>query len=190
MTASAGDALPTEVVAALAQLDDFIQMFARHPDEEVQEAVVGLLRAVDVLHRGALMRLSAFLHARSLADELLADPRIALLFELYDSPQDGDERARAEAAVALLRPQVESHGGQIELVAAEAGVVNIRLLAPPGDVSGSAAALHRLVEEALRAQLPDFVRMEVASSANRAAAQHATVQQVFVPVSSITRRGV
>lgn len=189
MTASAGDALPPQVAAALAQLDDFIQMFAQHPDEEVQEAVVGLLRAVDVLHRGALMRLSSFLAARSLTDELLADPGIALLFELYDSPQDRDERARAEAAVAFLRPQVESQGGQIEVVAAEAGVINIRLLARSGDGCSAAAGLHRLVEEALRAQLPEFVRMEVAPSGNRAV-QQGNAQQVFIPVSSITRRGV
>ncbi len=68
------EAPPPEVGAALRQLDDLIQMFSQHPDEGVQEAVVAMLRAVDVLHRGALRRLGAFLDARALLDEALADP--------------------------------------------------------------------------------------------------------------------
>ncbi len=178
---------PAEVVTALAQLDELVQMFAEHPDEEVQEAVVALLRTVDVLHRGALMRLGAFLEARSLTDEVLADPHVALMFELYDSTQEADERARADVAVAAVRPQVESRGGQIEVIAAEGGVVNIRLMGPSGGGSHSAMALHGLVEEALRAELPDFVRMEVSAAPGRAAHQ-ATVQPVFIPLSSVTRR--
>jgi Fe-S cluster biogenesis protein NfuA len=177
---------PPEVVGALGQLDELVQMFTEHPDEGVQEAVVGLLRAVDVLHRGAWRRLAAFLDERSLLDEALADPHLALLFELYEPVEDGDEHARAETAVARVRPYVESRGGQIEVVAAEGGVVNIRLLAAPEDVSGSGATLGHLVENVLRAELPDFVRMQMSPSVIRP--HRPNPVPVVIRVSSVTRR--
>lgn len=179
---------PPEVAAALGQLDDLIQMFAQHPDEGIQEAVVGMLRAVDVLHRGALQRLGAFLDARALLDDALADPHVALMFDLYRSGEhDEDGRARAEAAVEGIRPYVEAHGGRLEMVAAEGGAVNIRLLSASDVSSGSTATLRGLVEEALRAELPEFVRMDVATP-ERQSAQCETPEPVFIPVSSVTRR--
>ncbi len=186
MTASQSSP-PPEVVAALAQLDDLVQLFASHPNEAVQEAVVGLLRAVDVLHRGALQRLVAFLEDRLLLDEVLSEPHIALLFELYEAAAGEDGRARADAAVEAIRPYVEAHGGQIEVVAAEGGVINIRLLGACEGCSGSTATLRDLVEEALRAELPEFVRMEV-SPPSAQAAPEASAGRVLIPVSSVTRR--
>ncbi|MDP9418892.1 MAG: hypothetical protein M3P53_01855, partial [Actinomycetota bacterium] len=73
MTEERADRLPPEVAAALGQLDGLIQMFAEHPDEDVQHAVVEMLRAVDVLHRQALQRLATLLDARSLLDDAVAD---------------------------------------------------------------------------------------------------------------------
>lgn len=183
------DAPPPEVAAALHQLDDLIQMFAQHPDEDVQEAVVGILRAVDVLHRGALQHLGVFLDARSLLDEALADPHVALLFTLYESQEDDSEseRSRAEAAVARIRPYVEEQGGQLEVVAAEGGVVNIRLLGAAGNGSGSTTTLPGLVEEALRTELPEFVRMDV-SSPPQAPPSPAQLEPMLIPVSSVTVR--
>ncbi|MDP8960509.1 MAG: NifU family protein [Actinomycetota bacterium] len=181
-------ALPPEVAAALSQLDDLIQMFARHPDEGVQDAVVGVLRAVDVVHRGALQRLAAWLDARSLLDDAMADPHVELLFGLYRSLEHGeDEQARAEAAVEEIRPYVEAHGGQLEVVAADGGVVSIRLLGACDGCSGSTATLRGLVEEALRAELPEFVRMDV-SSPERGSARPTNPQPVLIPVSSVTVR--
>lgn len=173
---------PPEIATALGQLDDLVQMFAQHPDEAVQEAVVAMLRAVDILHRGALQRLGALLDARSLLDEALADPHVALLFELYDAQEDDEERARAEAAVEGIRGAVEAHGGRVEVVAAEGGVVNVRLLSACEGCSGSAATLHRLVEDALRAELPDFVSMDLSSPPEVPPAP------VLIPVSNVTVR--
>lgn len=182
-----GRAPPAELAAALHQLDELIQMFSRHPDEGVQEAVVAMLRAVDVVHRGALRRLGVLLDARSLLDEALADPHVALLFDLYDAEEDDDERARAEAAVEAVRPDVEARGGRIEVVAAEGGVVNVRLLSPCEGCSGSAAALRRLVEDALRTELPEFVRMDVSPPAP-AAPPAGRAEPALIPVSSVTVR--
>ncbi len=180
-------ALPPEVADALRVLDDLLQMFANHPDEGVQDAVISILRAVDVVHRGALQRLGAFLDARWLLDEALSDPHVAVLFELY-GPQDAghdDERYRAEAAVAAIRPDVEAVGGRLHVVTAKGGVVNIHLSA--GGDSPPTEQLRELVEEALREQLPEFVRLGLSPPTRQPMAPWEPTP-VVIPLPTVTRR--
>jgi Fe-S cluster biogenesis protein NfuA len=180
--------IPAQVAAAMEQLDDLVRAFEQHPDEAVQNGLIDVLRAVDTVHRGALERLAALLDAHGLRDAALTDPHIALLFELYQA-QDEDEddlRARAEGAIAELQAYVASHGGRLEVVAAEGGVVNVRLLGGCPSCSGSPAALNDLVEQALRARLPEFVRM---GSPGAAPAHREPVQRpasVLIPVSALS----
>ncbi len=180
-------ALPPEVADALGQLDDLLQMFAQHRDEGVQHAVIAMLRAVDVLHRGALRRLGAFLDARRLLEEALSDPHVALLFGLYgaEDPDNDDDRSRAEAAVARIRPDVEALGGRLEVVTAAGGVVNIQLSA--GGPSASSAMLRELVEESLRAELPEFVRLDLSPPTRKPLAPLEPTP-VVIPLSALTRR--
>jgi Fe-S cluster biogenesis protein NfuA len=188
VTAERGS-LPPDVAAALSELDELIQMFTKHPDDGVQEAVIGVLRAVDALHRGGLLRLAALLEARSLLDVALADPSVALLFDLYGAQdvESDDERSRAEAAVAKIRPEVEAHGGRLEVITAEGGVVNVRLSGAADSFSESRAKLLGLVEEALRAALPEFVRMNLSPIAEgRERPPEPT--PVVIPLSRLTRR--
>ncbi len=183
-----GAALPPEVADALGQLDDLLQMFAQHRDEALQDAVITMLRAVDVLHRGALQRLGAFLEARLLLDEALSDPHVALLFGLYGAqgPDNDDDRSRAEAAVARIRPDVEALGGRIEVVTAAGGVVNIQL-SGGDDPYASSAMLRELVEESLRAELPEFVRLDLSPPIRKPLAPLEPTP-VVIPLSALTRR--
>jgi Fe-S cluster biogenesis protein NfuA len=178
--------LPAEVAAAVHRLDDLVRAFDNHPDATTQDLFVEVLRTVDVLHRGALRRLAALLEARGLRAEALADPQVALLFDLYgrDDDDDDDERSRAEDVVARVRPLVEAHGGRIEVVAAEDGVVTIRLLGAAEPRSEPAAALRGLVEEALRAELPEFVRMDLTPPPPRQ-----RPGPVLIPLSALNRSG-
>lgn len=154
----------------------------------MQDGLIEVLRAVDVIHRGALDRLGALLDARGLRQEALTGPHGALLFGLYGPQDDADDaRVRAEAAVAELRPYVASHGGQLEVVAAEDGVVNIRLLGACTACSGSPAALGDLVEQALRADLLEFVRMELSPTAPAHAAAAQRPAPVLIPLSALSR---
>jgi Fe-S cluster biogenesis protein NfuA len=180
--------LPAQVTAALERLDDVVRSFEDHPDEGVQDGLLEVLRAVDVIHRGALDSLVALLDAHGLREVALADPHVALLVGLYEAQdEEADEaRLRAEAAVAELQPYVASHGGRLEVTEAEDGVVKIRLLGACQSCSGSApAALNDLVEQALRANLPEFVRMEVSPAQAPARAS----APVLIPVTALSRGG-
>jgi Fe-S cluster biogenesis protein NfuA len=188
--------LPAQVAAALDRLDDLVASFEADSDAAQQDRLVDVLRAVDVIHRGALHQLGGLLDAHGLREDALADPHVAMLFGLYeaqdddnDDEHDDEPRRRAEAAVAELGPYVASHGGRLEVVAAENGVVNVRLLGACTACSGSPAALNDLVEQALRANLPEFVRMKVSAPAPAHAAAAAAAQRpapVLIPLSALS----
>jgi Fe-S cluster biogenesis protein NfuA len=182
--------LPPEVATALHRLDDLVRIVEHHPDEELQELVADMLRAVDLLHRGALRRLSALLDTHDLGSEARDDAHVALLLDLYDEPQDADDdlQIRAAAAVAELRPVVEARGGRLEVDAVESGVVNIRLLGGCASCSGASSSdLRALVEDELRKALPEFTRMDV-SDGPPGHEQHGAATPVLIPLSAVGAR--
>ena len=156
--------LRPEVAAALRRLDDLVRAFEQHPEPAVQEDAVELLQCVDVVHRAGLRRLAELLAAAGLLPCALADPQARLLFDLYDLGEGG-ERARVEAILDTVRPDVEAHGVQLELAEATAGVVRVRLrrrLSGAGQgCMDSMGTLRHVVEQALYEGLADFVHVEV-----------------------------
>ena len=179
--------LHPQVAAAMHRLDELVTAFEQHPDPQVVDGLVEVLRAVDVLHRGALQRVAAMLDAAGLRDQALTDPDVALLFGLYEDAPDQDEQARAEAAVETLRPYVEGHGGKLDVVAAEDGAVSIRLLGACESCSHSPGELRSYVEDALREALPDFARMSVATALH-APAPPRQPTPVLIPISALSQR--
>ncbi|MDP8930535.1 MAG: NifU family protein, partial [Actinomycetota bacterium] len=89
--------------------------------------------------------------------------------------------------VARIRPDVESLGGRLEVVTAAGGVVNIQLSAGGDDPSASSAMLRELVEEALRAELPEFVRLDLSPPTRKPVAPLEPTP-VVIPLSALTRR--
>lgn len=131
---------------------------AERLDEPVREQVFALLDAVDAIHRVALRRL-----AESLDEEALArarqDPAVAALLEAYGVGVD--EVGAAEAALEEVRPYVHSHGGSVDVLTAEAGIVRVRMAGACAGCTASAITLREGVERALRERLPTFVALEV-----------------------------
>jgi nitrite reductase/ring-hydroxylating ferredoxin subunit/Fe-S cluster biogenesis protein NfuA len=177
---TADDGLPGEVASAVNRLDDLVKRFEAHPDPAVQERVFELLQCIDTMHRAGLRRLNQLLKTAGLQRRAVEDPEVRLLFDLYDLGEGGDE-SRAEAVVESLRPVVESGGGALELVAADAERVKVRLACAPGDahVEDWRAA----VEHALFDALPDVSEVEVLSEQ----LGQATISN-FVPLSSLVLR--
>lgn len=152
-----------EYQAAGGQLDTLVQAFEELPFPEVREMAFDMLRAVDTLHREALQRLVAFLHAHGqgeILDHAAEDPIIRTLLLLYDLVPS-EERTQAEAALDLVRPYIQSHGGVIDVLQVEDGVVHVRLSGACQGCAGSAMTLKRGVETALQQGFPGFKRMEV-----------------------------
>jgi nitrite reductase/ring-hydroxylating ferredoxin subunit len=174
------DPLPTEVAAAVVRLDELVKRFEEHPDPAVQERVFEILQCIDTMHRAGLRSLNELLKTAGLQRRAVDDPEVRLLFDLYDLGEGGDQ-SRAEAVVESLRPAVESAGGTLDLVAAEANRVRVRLVCAPGDPHVSewrTAVLHALFDA-----LPDVTEIDVdAQQPVQPAASN------FVPLSTLAVR--
>lgn len=127
---------------AVAELDTLVQTLEREGDERA----LLLLQLIDAIHRPALELIAAGELDHPLAQTLLA---------MYDlAPVD--DRVQVEEALDVVRPYIESHGGEVELLAVEGGVVHVRLAGACHGCSGSAMTLKRGIEAALQEHYPAF----------------------------------
>jgi Fe-S cluster biogenesis protein NfuA len=127
-------------------------------DEPARKHVFALLDAVDAVHRAGLVRLGEVLGDEALA-RARRDPAVAALLDAYGIGMD--EVAAAEAALEEVRPYIHSHGGSVDVLAAEAGVVRVRMAGACAGCTASAVTLREGVERALHERLPSFVALEV-----------------------------
>jgi Fe-S cluster biogenesis protein NfuA/nitrite reductase/ring-hydroxylating ferredoxin subunit len=149
---------------------------------EAQERALDLQRAIEAFHKPVLVHI-----VRTLRD----DPRgKELLFELVDDPHlhavlalhgivRADPMTRGERALATVRPYLQSHGGDVELVRIEGDTAFVRLHGSCSGCSMSAVTLREGVEEALVRMVDEVTRIEVMEDQPTAA---------FIPLSAVGRK--
>ena len=140
------------VEALLEELDGLPDALARDKATEVLEALLdlygeGLGRIVDVVAEhdsdGAM--------AESLAgDELVA--HLLLLHALHPVPVE----QRVRGALDGVRPYLESHGGNVELIGIDDGVVRLALEGSCSGCPSSAMTLKLAIEKAIHEAAPDI----------------------------------
>ena len=145
------DQLLDDLERALSEVEAF--------DDPARARVFALLEGVDALHRLPLERLGTLLGPEQLEILRATDPAVTWLFGAYGIGID--ERAAADAALEQVRPYLRSHGGDVTVIDADAGVVRVRLSGACSGCTASTITLRRGVEEALREGLPGFAAMEV-----------------------------
>lgn len=137
-----------------------MERLLEHPSLEVRELTEALLQSVDALHRPALVRIANLLDRHGLLEQAIRDEVVGGLLDLYDLlPQTLEKQV--ERALESVRPYIQSHGGQLEVLAVDGGVIRVRLAGACAGCSGSAMTLRRGVESALRQGYPGFERMDV-----------------------------
>lgn len=152
---------PDASLAALGPLLDRLEELLEDVeglDEGLRNRVFELLDGVDAVHRLAVTRL-----ADALADDLgsvrRSDPAVDWLFEAYGVGVDDVDAA--SAALEQIRPYLHEHGGEVDVLAVQHGVVQVRLVGACSGCTSAAETLRHGVEEALRENLPGFVAMDV-----------------------------
>jgi Fe-S cluster biogenesis protein NfuA/nitrite reductase/ring-hydroxylating ferredoxin subunit len=100
-----------------------------------------------------------------LADEptreaLAADDVVAGLLMIHDLHPVPIEQ-RVAAALDSVRPYMESHGGNVELLGVEGGVARLRLEGSCKSCRASSSTLELAVRQALEAMAPDLEGMDV-----------------------------
>lgn len=166
MSRAEGGRLREEEVREIAErLDALLEALARNAAPEAAAAVAEIVDGLQRVHAEGLRRLVELVaEDRPLFQRALDDPVISNLLLLYDLVVV-DERERAREALETIRPLARSHGGEIQLVEVEEGVVRVRLHGACHGCPSSTATLRQGIERALSERLPGFVRLEVAREA-------------------------
>ncbi|TVR36244.1 MAG: hypothetical protein EA388_04520 [Nitriliruptor sp.] len=154
----------TSPVELLAGRVDRAVSAAMQLDQTARDIAIEVKDATEAFHREALV---------TIVQRLKADPRgKELLFELVDDEGvyglltlHGIVRTpplvRAEQALASVRPYLESHGGDVELVDIDDGVAKVRLLGSCNGCSMSSQTLTNAVQTALVDNVPEIAGIEV-----------------------------
>ena len=142
-----------EASAAVAELEP---VAARVAEE--------LRRALEDTHRAALVtvvrRLREDPRGKELLFELVDEPALRLVLLMHGIIRP-DPTTLAARALEQVRPQLQSHGGDVELVRIEDGTAYVRLSGACNGCSMSAVTMRNGVEEALKAEVPGINGVEV-----------------------------
>ena len=129
-----------------------------------------LLDWIDAFHRegiGRLVELARQWRGEIFLDSLANDPIVGVLLDAYGLGVGADAveaRRAVQAALVEVRPYFHSHGGDMEVVSIEDGVVTLVLHGSCDGCSASAVTLATEVDAALRRHWVDFRRADMVPS--------------------------
>ncbi|HTU87597.1 MAG TPA: NifU family protein [Solirubrobacteraceae bacterium] len=152
------DQLVERVQDLQARLESTGESATRGLAEDLVSAVVqmygsGLERIIDLL-------LGAGGEGERIAASLADDPLVATLLLIHDLHPVPLEQ-RVQQALDSVRPYMESHGGNVELLSIEHGVARIHLRGSCSDCSASSVTLELAIKQALEEAAPDLEGLEV-----------------------------
>jgi Fe-S cluster biogenesis protein NfuA/nitrite reductase/ring-hydroxylating ferredoxin subunit len=133
-------------------------------DPMPRRAAEDLRAAVEAIHRAALVTVVRKLRedprGRELLFELVDDPVVHLLLSLHGIIRP-DPMVQAQSVLDTVRPALQSHGGDVELVRVESGVAYVKLSGACNGCSMSAVTMRTGVEKALTENIPSITSVEV-----------------------------
>jgi Fe-S cluster biogenesis protein NfuA/nitrite reductase/ring-hydroxylating ferredoxin subunit len=157
-----GAASPEELVARVQELTVELDSVG---DPAVRARAEELIGAIIELYGTGLERMAAILddageHGAEIRERLASDGVVAslmLIHGLYPVPLD----ERVAEALDSVRPYMESHGGNVELLGLDEGVARIRLEGSCEGCPASASTLELAIKQALEEAAPDLERLVV-----------------------------
>ncbi|MGH9945061.1 MAG: NifU family protein [Pyrinomonadaceae bacterium] len=148
----------------MQQVEGLIRKIENLPDPEARAAAVELMQSLMDFHGAGLDRLMEIVSESGEAgyavfDKFAEDDVVAsllLLYGLHPVPLE----TRVLGALDKVRPYLDSHGGNVELLGVEGGVVRLRLQGSCKTCPSSAMTLKLAIEEAVYAAAPDVAAIE------------------------------
>ena len=153
-----GEDLVARVQELQARLDAASDLATQEVAEELVAAVVQMYGAgLETIFRTLATDGEA---GERIAAGLAEDPDVASLLLIHDLHPVPLE-TRITEALEKVRPYMESHGGNVELISLEEGVARIRLEGSCSDCKASSATLELAIKQALEEAAPDLWGLEV-----------------------------
>jgi Fe-S cluster biogenesis protein NfuA/nitrite reductase/ring-hydroxylating ferredoxin subunit len=161
-SAAADGSSSEELLERVQRLSERVE---RLDDPEARDTAQELVAAILEMHGAGLATIGGVLDEAGPAGEvakakLVADPVVAsllLIHDLYPVPLE----QRVGEALEEVRPYMESHDGNVELLGVEDGVVRLRLAGSCDGCPASASTLELAIKEALEKAAPDLAGLEV-----------------------------
>jgi Fe-S cluster biogenesis protein NfuA/nitrite reductase/ring-hydroxylating ferredoxin subunit len=174
---------------SIEKIEGLIRTIENLPDPTARASALGLVQALMEFHGEALDRLMEIvanegevgyaIFDRFAADEVVSN--FLLLYGVHPVPIQN----RITAALESVRPYLQSHGGSVELLGINEGVVHLRLEGSCKTCPSSAVTLKLAIEDAIYAAAPDVVAIE----AEGIEEQHPPVSTGFVQIGKATPNG-
>jgi Fe-S cluster biogenesis protein NfuA len=142
------------------------------PDSSLRTSALELLQTVLEFHGAGLNRMmeiidSSVKPAQFIIEALGRDSATSAMLLLHGlHPEEIDVRVRR--ALDSVRPLLSLHGGDVELLEVQNGVVRLRLTGSCNGCASSATTIHTAVETAIRETAPDISHIEVTGGQNAA----------------------
>jgi Fe-S cluster biogenesis protein NfuA len=183
----ATDRVPPHSERHLARVQELTEALEGLEDRHARALAEDLVGAIVELYGEGLARIVDRLKAAGTAGEeiheqLVQDGVVASLLLIHDLyPIDLETRVRE--ALATVRPYMESHGGDVELLGLQDGVARLRLVGHCEGCPASAATLELAIKEAIDEAAPDLAGLEVEglAPAHRAPGPSPGLLQIQMP---------
>jgi Fe-S cluster biogenesis protein NfuA len=158
--------------ARLRRLDELLREVERFADPAAQAHTREIVQAVLELHGAGLERILGHMAeaaepGAAILDACTGDEVAAGLLLLHGLHPLGLE-ARVLQALEQVRPYLRTHGGNVELLGVDDGVVRLRLVGSCHGCPSSAVTMKQTIEEAILAKAPDAIAVEVEGVAESA----------------------
>lgn len=151
-------------MAGIERVEELIQTIEGLPDATARTSALALVQALMDFHGEALDRLMEIVASQGEAgysifdkfggDELVSN--LLLLYGLHPLPIE----ARILQALEKVKPQLDAHGGSVELLEIKEGVVRLRLQGNCKGCPSSADTLKLAIEAAIYAAAPEVSAIE------------------------------
>jgi Fe-S cluster biogenesis protein NfuA len=153
-----------ETSQSLEQIEGLIEKIELLPDPEARASAIALVQALMDFHSNALDRLMELVaEERDFADRLFDrfsnDQLVSSLLNLYGLHPLPIE-TRVLDALDSVKPYLDSHGGNVEFLGVDNGVVRLRMQGSCRSCPSSADTLKLAIESAIYAAAPEVVSIE------------------------------
>jgi Fe-S cluster biogenesis protein NfuA len=167
----------------MARIEELVQVIESLPDAKSRETAAELVQLLMEFYGQGLARMLAIAGSAEarVVDTYGQDPLVSQLLMLHGL-HPVDLATRVEKALEKVRPLLHSHGGDVELLGIESGLVRLRLEGSCHGCPSSTMTLKNAIQEAIYEFAPDIGGLDVAGLAE----PHPPA--VFVPLEAVALR--
>jgi Fe-S cluster biogenesis protein NfuA len=155
----------SELQQRMRQIEELVQEVQSAADPAFRDRAIKLVELLLEIHGAGLDRMMELISeagpvGNAMIDGFARDPLVASLLLLHGlHPRELDERVRQ--ALDKVRPYLQSHKGNVELLGIDDGVIRLRLEGSCNGCPSSSLTLKLAIEEAISEFAPDAAGLVV-----------------------------